>query len=300
VLDHAGNPRGQSLALGVVSLGSPVRQGGSPYGLPLQVPLWDKPVQLPGGIILTGASLDRRLVAAGSPLFVNLRWQSGEDIEKLRSASLVLRQGDPLITETITIGGRYPATRWTVGQPVVNHRRLIVPGAVEDGPADVILQAGGRQVVLGDVEVTASTRRFEPPPIPYEMNVAFEDVATLLGYDLAEGPYYAAQPITVTLYWRALEEAAAADYTVFAHLLDDDGRLVGQHDGRPADGQRPSRSWIPGEVLVDRHPMSFRRPYTGPATIEVGLYRSTDLERVSTDTGGDVVLLPTSLLVAEP
>ncbi len=300
VLDEAGNPKGQSLNLGAISLSSPIRQRENPYGVKPQVSAWGEPVELEDGIILAGASLNRETVAPGASLFVNLRWQSREQVEGRRAASLLLRQGDLLSTEKLVIGGRYPAPRWSVGQTIVQHRRLVIPATAGDGTAYVILQMGERQITLGQVEIAVSEHRFESPPITHQVNAEFDGVAELLGYDLMPGPYYVNRPITVTLYWRALEEAAGADYKVFTHILDDDGRLVGQHDGRPVGGSRPSRSWIPGEVLVDQHPMSFRTPYDGPATIEVGLYRSADLGRVPTEAGRNVVLLPTSLTIVEP
>jgi hypothetical protein len=43
--------------------------------------------------------------------------------------------------------------------------------------------------------------------------------------------------------------------------------------------------------------MTFREVYTGTATIEIGLYDSTTLERVTTTTGETFVILPSPLNV---
>ena len=300
LLDEKGNPRGQSVTVGGVSLRAPADPRESAYDRPAQVAAWEEPVDVGGGVTLTGASLDRESVAAGGPFFVSLRWQAREQVEVQRTASLVLRQGDLLVSQAIVIGGQYPVNRWSVGQTVVTHRRLIVPASAADGPAEVVAQVGGREITVGQVEIVASEHIFESPPVSHPLHVSFDGVASLLGYDLAPGPYRASQPITITLYWRALEEAAAADYRVFTHVLDEDGRLVGQHDGRAVRGTRPSRSWIPGEILVDPHPISFREPYTGPASIEIGLYRLPDLERVPTEGGGNAILLPSPLTILGP
>jgi hypothetical protein len=141
----------------------------------------------------------------------------------------------------------------------------------------------------------------------HEVHARFSDgsgepgraVAELLGYELAPGPYSASQPITITLYWRALEGATSADYTIFTHILAADGHVVGQHDGPPAGGTRPTPGWIPGEVVTDLHTMSFREPYTGPARIEVGLYDPATMERATVEGGGTFVLLPTTLTILE-
>ncbi|RLC62565.1 MAG: hypothetical protein DRI80_06090, partial [Chloroflexota bacterium] len=65
----------------------------------------------------------------------------------------------------------------------------------------------------------------------------------------------------------------------------------------PAGGTRPTPGWLPGEIITDHHEMTFREPYVGPATIEVGLYDSATLERVVAATGDTSVILPSSLNV---
>jgi hypothetical protein len=97
-----------------------------------------------------------------------------------------------------------------------------------------------------------------------------------------------------------LEGAAAANYAVFTHILAADGHLVGQHDGPPAEGQRPTPGWLVDEIVIDRHPMAFREVYVGPAQIEVGLYDPATLDRVLTADGADHLILPSSLDVVQP
>ena len=134
-----------------------------------------------------------------------------------------------------------------------------------------------------------------------EVNVTFGDFAVLVGYSLPAVEVTAAQPLPLTLYWRALETSSSIDYIVFTHLLSASGdtRLVAQDDDRPADGAQPTTTWVPGETIVDVHPMVFLdTDYTGPARIEVGLYDpSVPGDRVSTGTGADRVVLPLTLNV---
>jgi len=298
LLDEAGNPRGQSFDLAAVSLGPPLGVGADPYRVGWRVPLWGTPVRLEGGLVLAGASLDREAISPGQPIFVTLRWRAEGPMGSRVAASLALEQGGAVLAaDAAPVGGRYPTDRWAAGQTVVEHRRLIVPPSAAGGPAVVVLQVGERRVELGQVEVVTGGHIFEPPPMGHEFRVRFGDVAELLGYDLASTEVAAGEPVTITLYWRAMEGAGRADYTVFTHVLAGDGHLVGQHDGPPAEGARPTRGWVVGEVVVDRHVMLFREPYTGPARIEVGLYDGATLERVVTERGETFVLLPASLTV---
>ncbi|MGD1992967.1 MAG: glycosyltransferase family 39 protein [Anaerolineae bacterium] len=300
LLDPSGAPQGQSLDLAHVTLGTHLGLETDPYGVADQVPVWGTPLEVGHGLTLVGASLDRDQVAPGQALFATLHWQAGTSTSPT-TATLAFRQGGADLTAVAApVGGRYPADRWEDGQVVVEHRRLVVPGEAAAGPATVHLRVGEQQVEVGQVGVAAEAHVFELPPVQHELNVRFGDVAELVGYDVAHTEVIADQPVTLTLYWRALEGATAANYTVFTHILAADGHLVGQHDGPPAEGRRPTPGWITDEIVVDRHPMAFREAYAGPAQIEVGLYDPETLDRVPTADGSGFTLLPTPLNVLAP
>jgi hypothetical protein len=165
-----------------------------------------------------------------------------------------------------------------------------------------VLNVKDRQIVLGQVEIYADEHIFTPPSITYPLDVRFGQVAKLIGYDLpSQTPeeISANTPITLTLYWQALEGAIDTNYTVFTHILAADGHLVGGHDGPPAGGARPTLGWITDEIITDQHVMTFREPYVGPARIEVGLYDPITLERVPVEGGETFILLPTTLTIPE-
>ena len=296
LLDAAGNPQGQFYKVGSVTL-SPARGlRDDPYGVALDLLPLPQPTALADGLLLEGAALDRQTVAPGQSLFVTLRWRRGAGtapLPDLRPTLTLSQAGHTLVVvEDAPAGGRYPTDRWQAGQVVLEHRCLVVPPTAADGPATVTIELGDRCVVLGSVEIAAGEHLFTPPPMAHEMRVRFGDVAELLGYDLIPGPHISDQPISITLYWRALEGAANADYTVFTHVLAAGGHLVAQHDAPPAAGARPTPGWLPGEIITDYHEMAFREAYTGPAVIEVGLYNSATQERVVAATGETSAILP--------
>ena len=313
LLDAAGNPQGQSYQVGSVTL-SPARGlRDDPYGIALDLPPLPHHTALAEGLLLEGAALDRQTVAPGQSLFVTLRWRRGAVIAPLpdlRPTLTLSQAGHTLVVvEDAPAGGRYPTDRWQAGEVVLEHRRLVVPPTAAAGLAVITVELGDCRVVLGSVEIAAGEHVFTPPPVAHEMRVRFGDVAELLGYDLCppllvgEGTgegYTSDQPVPITLYWRALEGAANADYVVFTHVLAADGHLVAQHDGPPAAGARPTPGWLPGEIITDYHEMVFREAYTGPAVIEVGLYNSVTLERVVAATGETFAILPSSLNVEMP
>jgi len=131
-----------------------------------------------------------------------------------------------------------------------------------------------------------------------EIFVRFSNFAALAGYNLPAAEVTMAQPLPLTLYWQGLEETSPTDYLVFTHLLSEDGHLIGQHDGAPAGGARPITSWAPGETIEDFHLIAFYdTAYTGPAKVAVGLYDPTT-GRVLTETGGEYVVLPITIIIA--
>ncbi|MBL7065380.1 MAG: glycosyltransferase family 39 protein [Anaerolineae bacterium] len=304
LLDAAGNPQGQSYQVGSVTL-SPARGlRDDPYGVALDLPSLPHHTALADGLLLEAAALNRQAVAPGQSLFVTLRWRRGAvaaPLPDLRPALTLSQAGHTLaVAEDAPAEGRYPTDRWQASEVVLEHRRLVVPPTAADGLATVTIELGDRRVVLGSVEIAAGEHVFTSPPVTHEMHVRFGDVAELLGYDLGPGSHTSDQPVPITLYWRALEGAASADYIVFTHVLAADGHLIAQHDGPPAAGARPTPGWLPGEIIADYHEMAFREAYTGLAVIEVGLYDPGTRERVIAATGETFVILPSSLNVEMP
>jgi hypothetical protein len=78
--------------------------------------------------------------------------------------------------------------------------------------------------------------------------------------------------LTLTLTWQAMAPVAG-DYTVFVHILAPDGARIAQGDSRPCDGECPTNTWQPGEIVVDRHELALPLDASAPPyRLAVGLY----------------------------
>lgn len=106
------------------------------------------------------------------------------------------------------------------------------------------------------------------------------------GYDIApEGPVRPGGTLTFDLYWEATGKIAQ-DYTVFVHLLGPfnpatGGPVWAQHDGQPLEGQYPTRHWLVGSVVKDRHGVALPPDMPpGEYPVEVGLYLLATGERL--------------------
>jgi len=151
----------------------------------------------------------------------------------------------------------------------------------------------------GRLALQVNRRLFSPPPIAHPLRATLGRQVSLLGYDLSPGQTVSpGETLTVTLYWQALE-AIEQSYTVFNHLVGPDGRLGGQEDGLPAGGARPTTTWAPGEVIVDRYTLRLQPDAAaGDYQLVVGMYRLETMARLPVQDAagqpsGDYVLLTT-------
>jgi hypothetical protein len=97
--------------------------------------------------------------------------------------------------------------------------------------------------------------------------------------------------------WRVAATLPEA-YTIFVHLLDADGQLIGQADGPPLNGDYPTDWWSPGETIIDTRPLLLP-PEADRVTI--GLYRLSDQTRLPVvDEAGRRVLDDQIVLPVQP
>ncbi len=103
---------------------------------------------------------------------------------------------------------------------------------------------------------------------------------TLEGYALSSDELRPGEPFTLTLYWKRTAPIAN-DYTVFVHLVDQDGHVWGQHDGPPLMGAYPTSHWIEGLLLPDPHPLAVSsETLPGQYRVLTGMYSWPSLERL--------------------
>jgi hypothetical protein len=289
---QTGAPAGQWMAIGAARLG-PVAD--DPYGARQALGL---------GPVDSGAisayALDWPTVAPGGTLGLTIEWTLPQADLLASPPSIKLVQGSKVIAsdEGPPLQGR-PLAEVPDGAPYLDHRVLQVSREAEPGQAEIVVMLDAGALTLGQVEVIGFERTFEPPEVPHRLEADFEGAFRLLGYDISPAGQIAnTGTLRLTLYWQALADGTPeADYTVFTHILAEDGRLIGQHDGPPVSGTRPTSGWLAGEYLVDEHTLTFKEAYTGPAVVQIGLYDPRTFRRALTDDGSDAVRLPVELEV---
>jgi len=301
-LDASGSPIGQTCRIGEVSVGWGGGSERDAYGALKALNLNSvEGIGTPEGLVLEGYRGSGQVVIPGQKYKVTLKWRSLSEGLPYLSPRVVIRQGDTIIgvQESEPVGGLCPTPGWRAGEVILDRRDVAVSAFAQDGGAILELELGGERHRLADLTVKGSEHVYEMPSMEFRSEVVLGGFAELLGYDLDTEVVSAADPVPLTLYWRVTSDSPErAAYTVFTHLLDEEGKLIGQHDGPPAGGRRATPGWIQGEIITDRHDMIFRDScYEGNAWIEVGMYDPATLDRAGTSFGTDRILLPNELTV---
>ncbi len=103
--------------------------------------------------------------------------------------------------------------------------------------------------------------------------------------------------LKVDLQWLPTE-TIMSEYVVFLHLLDENGNLIAQNDAIPGVGFRPVTTWLPSEIVADRHWLWLPADFSQAGVhLSIGLYRVDNGERLSvladnSDVTGDAFTIP--------
>jgi hypothetical protein len=122
----------------------------------------------------------------------------------------------------------------------------------------------------------------------------FNGQIELYGYQLESLDALPGEDVYITLTWQA-RRPTAADYSVFLHLVDENGIIQAQNDSYPGAGALPTSRWTPGALVSDRHAIHIPDTALAPArlVLEVGLYTYADGVRLPvTGRASTEVLLP--------
>jgi hypothetical protein len=95
--------------------------------------------------------------------------------------------------------------------------------------------------------------------------------------------------VRVSLFW-SVDRPVEQNYTVFVHAMNDEGQLVAQHDGWPADAHRPTSVLPANAALRDVHYLTFPQSTREEVVLHVGLYDAAG-QRLLTQEGEEFIAL---------
>ena len=265
-----------------------------------------------GKIRLLGYQLDREEVAPSETLGITLYWQGLVEMEEdyYLFIHLLGRRGELVGHEDTYHGwGSYPTSLWQPGETIADAYRLPIS---EDALAPSLIrvdvglydpdtgsQLKPQSVVIGQLKLVPQKRQTSNVK-RQDFNLA--NKVTLIGYKVDEAELGPGDEIRLTLYWRA-EGEMDTDYTVFTHLIDEEGNVWGQMDSQPLQGDYPTSFWDIGEVIEDEYILAINEDApAGLYRLEVGMYELATEQRLPVlNADGEVkdnrILLPLSITV---
>jgi hypothetical protein len=242
-------------------------------------------------LALEGYELSANQLSPGGEVEVSLLWRVLDDPRTAYTVFLHLigRDGERVAQrDEPLLAGYYQPTVWPEGEAVVDRHLLSLPADLAPGryrlemglyPPDdpdniLATTTGGDRVVLDYLQT--DNMPTSTPEVPLDAD--FDGRIRLLGYTLNCGSE--GSGCNVRLYWQAMA-GQDVDYTVFVHLVGEDGQVVSQHDGMPDGGFYPTSVWELGEVVVDEHQIDLPEDMPpGDYRLLVGLYRLETDERL--------------------
>jgi 4-amino-4-deoxy-L-arabinose transferase-like glycosyltransferase len=244
---------------------------------------------------LVGYEVEPKTLLPGEVLTVRLYWQALQpiDLDYHESVKLLDPANQPVgeVDQTLPL----PTTRWWPGE--VTNDIVVVPVNDDVSPPAILQLDVGlfyletlRTLPVFNVdgqEIPRSLTRVKvlPPTWPdlkgvERLSYVFDESLILEGMHLAETTVTPGDTVSLELYWSSLNPVNE-DYTVFIHLLDEAGNLVGQGDGPPVNGHYPTSAWSSGEVILDTHVIPISDEVaSGRYDLVAGLYRVSDGTRL--------------------
>src|SRR5205814_242282 len=118
------------------------------------------------------------------------------------------------------------------------------------------------------------------------------DDALIIHHMHKDAPIAIHGDLHLTLYWQA-QIAMDRNWSIFVHVVDDQGVIVAQRDRYPGNGALATSLLDPGEIFADDYviPIPDVTFSPAPAHIEVGLYDLLDSTRLPLAAGGDALTL---------
>jgi len=242
-----------------------------------------------GGFTLVGGTLGGRPASPGASLDLTLLWKV-KGIFGSGGRLFLELAGDDASTwarKPLELNLR-PDSR-QAGVLVRGRTDLAVPASIPGGNYSVRLGMEGETetITLGAIAVQAIERSYDAPQVRNPQAATLGQRSRLLGFDIPEAAPEPGQTIDIALYWQA-EAPMDRDYSVFVHILDSNGRILRQKDNMPADGTRPTTTWLPGEVIEDRYRIQLPEDAApGQYEIAVGMYLPSTGERLPVSDNGD-------------
>ena len=316
-------PKGSTRPLDATAQGQPIEDGLRLFDLevtpadralgPERLPIASRQtIDLGDGLQFLGYTVDTAPLTPGALRRVNLFWQAvGTPTSDYTAfVQLLGRDGSPVAGWEAPPGAAHPTTGWAPGALIRTQAGVRAPATLADGryrligglyrPADGVrltTPSGADHLDLGTLTVQGRSHQMTAPQPTFPVDITFGNTARLAGSELPQELAERGEPLALTLHWQALG-ATERPYTVFVHLVDEQGQVRGYGDSEPGGGAYPTTGWLAGEYLADEHTITIAGDAPpGDYRIAIGLYDPQTGQRLTTQTGENRFVLDQAVQV---
>ena len=256
------------------------------------------PIQFEGGLRLVGVAMPaNQQVQLGTeqPIEVTLYWSLVQPTTQDFVSSVHLigqSQNSVGQVDRYPAWGMVPTSRWDAGTiwadryhvrvrtdaeaPTQLHLHVALLG--EKGEELPAFSLDGTEIPFLLVGEPARLAGGLPQPVQTPLNIPFADGISLLGYSMGEAK--AGEALSLTLHWQATA-TPSQDYTVFVHLLNEDGEQLRGADSPPLNNDFPTTLWRTGDRVDDERRLELPAQLSaGNYQIAVGLYNAGNSVRL--------------------
>ncbi len=241
----------------------------------------------------------------GERISFTLSWVALDSTEKNLLSYLHSVESDVVRRDSYPATGNLLSTDWMPGDSWAEHYVVDIPADAEPGQAYLLV--AGLYDPVSELTLMAFNANGEPvTPIvgriainrpdspPFDSSYRFGDQVELAPPRIE----YADSALVLCLTWRA-SRTMDVDYSLFVHVRDEHGTLIGQYDGAVGDTY-PTGVWAQGEVIDQCITLTLPVLPDGGG-VALGLYNLTDLARLPvTDDVGQSLALPDMIVLELP
>ncbi|MCL5995204.1 MAG: hypothetical protein M1546_04010 [Chloroflexi bacterium] len=245
------------------------------------------------GLDLIGYDLLTPSVEPGDEATVRLYWHARQPLPDNYSVFVhLINEDDVIVAQRDMYPGQgslatselSPGYRWTDHYAARVPHLTLAPQRLRWAVGLYDLQTGQRLTVTHGTDSEQGIVFGQAELVPFAQSpialLNYDNGISLTSYDVQPRSAGPGTAMTVTLRWRT-ERKIGDDYTVSLQLLDDKANKVAQHDSTPVEGNAPTSSWIPGQVIIDPHILQINADASpGVYRLLLVLYSPKDFSRL--------------------
>ncbi|MCE7981007.1 MAG: hypothetical protein DYG89_07425 [Caldilinea sp. CFX5] len=226
---------------------------------------------------------------------VTLFWQAAAPISEQINTSLRLVRSDGAVLSRADgppARGLIP-TNLFFDIPLPDPKTITVPTALPAGiyRLETLAYNAATVTPLADPAPVMWLQQGQPTPPAQRLDADWQDGVVLVGVDSISTTVTAGSTLPVRLVWSATTQPQR-DYTLFVHLVDENGVPLAQNDRQPLGGFYPTSAWEPGIWVEELYQLTVPADLApGRYRLVTGLYDAVKNERLFSVDGSDSFLV---------